>query len=92
MGVPGFRTWFESQFPKSVYEIPKAASNESFDHVLVDVNALLHICLRKSRTDGHALGRGQTRYTTQSTISNSGTDRTQDETNQPDFEYGTEKQ
>jgi XRN 5'-3' exonuclease N-terminus len=55
MGVRGFRGWFESQFPKSVYEIPKATSNESFDHVLVDVNALLHICLRRSRSDGHAL-------------------------------------
>lgn len=55
MGVRGFRSWFESQFPHSVHEIIKASSNEVFDHVLVDVNPLLHICLRKSRTDGHAL-------------------------------------
>lgn len=55
MGVRGFRSWFESQFPKSVHEISKESSNESFDHVLVDANSLLHICIRKSRTDGHAL-------------------------------------
>jgi 5'-3' exoribonuclease 2 len=29
--------------------------SDRFDHVLVDMNPLLHICLRKSRSDGHAL-------------------------------------
>ena len=28
---------------------------DSFDHVLVDMNQLLHVCLRRSRSDGHGL-------------------------------------
>lgn len=35
--------------------IPKATAHDKFDHVLIDMNQLLHICLRKSRSEGHAL-------------------------------------
>ena len=56
MGIKGFRSWFEGQFPDSVVAIPADGSQtDTFDHVLVDLNQLLHICVRKSRTDGHAL-------------------------------------
>jgi 5'-3' exonuclease len=55
MGIKGFRSWFESQFPHAILALPSEGSNESFDHVLVDVNQLLHVCVRKSRSDGHGL-------------------------------------
>ena len=29
--------------------------SEQFDHVLIDMNQLLHVCLRRSRSDDHAL-------------------------------------
>lgn len=55
MGLKGFRGWFESQFPTALESIVAADSNDTFDHVLVDMNQLLHICVRKSRSDGHGL-------------------------------------
>jgi hypothetical protein len=55
MGIKGFRSWFESQFPDAMMDIPKLGVTEEFDHVLVDMNQLLHICIRKSRSDGHGL-------------------------------------
>jgi hypothetical protein len=33
----------------------KTVTTEEFDHVLVDMNQLLHIVVRKSRSDGHGL-------------------------------------
>lgn len=54
-GIKGFRGWFESQFPQAIIDIPKKGSQEDFDHVLVDLNQLLHICVRRSRSDEHAL-------------------------------------
>ena len=63
-GIRGFRAWFESQFPKALAEIPFhykiVAGNartpyEYFDHVLIDMNQLLHTNLRKSKSDEHAL-------------------------------------
>ena len=50
----------ESQFPNAVIAIHKpdattTSKQQDFDHVLIDMNQLLHICVRKSRTDGHAL-------------------------------------
>jgi XRN 5'-3' exonuclease N-terminus len=55
MGIRGFRAWFESAFPTAVSGFAIEGSQEDFDHVLVDMNQLLHIVLRKSRSDGHAL-------------------------------------
>lgn len=55
MGIKGFRAWFESQFPSAIHGFSKAGSHEEFDHVLIDINQLLHIALRKSRSDGHGL-------------------------------------
>jgi len=54
-GIKGFRGWFESQFPDAISEIPRANSQETFDHVLIDINQLLHISLRRSRNDDQAL-------------------------------------
>jgi hypothetical protein len=55
MGIKGFRSWLESQFPDSIVDMPKERAIETFDHVLIDMNQLLHIVLRKSRSDGHGL-------------------------------------
>ena len=55
MGIRGFRSWFESQFPDAILAMPKTKAHEEFDHVLIDMNQLLHICLRRSRSEGHAL-------------------------------------
>jgi hypothetical protein len=53
--VKGFRAWFESQFPDAIQAMPKQEAHEEFDHVLIDMNQLLHISLRRSRSEGHAL-------------------------------------
>lgn len=63
MGIRGFRAWFESQFPSALTPIDKLPTGQDknhyrcdrFDHVLIDMNQLLHVCVRKSRSDGHAL-------------------------------------
>lgn len=66
-GIKGFRGWFESTFPNAMTPITTAAPNRSgpnsdkpthtdtFDHVLIDVNQLLHVALRRARNEGHAL-------------------------------------
>lgn len=59
-GIRGFRSWFESQFPNAMNTIDhsrnsKNSASDTFDHVLIDMNQLLHITLRRSRTEGHAL-------------------------------------
>ena len=54
-GIKGFRAWFESQFPDAITGIPSKGSQESFDHVLIDINQLLHIAVRRSTSDDHAL-------------------------------------
>jgi hypothetical protein len=57
-GIRGFRSWFESQFPDAMSTIEhshKKKQTETFHHVLVDMNQLLHIVLRRSRSEGHAL-------------------------------------
>ena len=55
MGIKGFRSWLESQFPESVIGMRQDGSSETFDHVLIDMNQLLHVSIRKSRSDGHSL-------------------------------------
>lgn len=57
-GIRGFRGWFESQFPDAMMEISHdktSRKSESFHHLLVDVNQLLHVTLRRARSEGHAL-------------------------------------
>jgi XRN 5'-3' exonuclease N-terminus len=54
-GIKGFRSWFESQFPHALHAIPTATAHDTFDHVLIDVNQLLHVVLRRSRSQDHAL-------------------------------------
>lgn len=56
LGIRGFRAWFESEFPHAITTLDNSvAQSQVFDHVLVDLNQLLHVCVRKSRSDGHAL-------------------------------------
>jgi hypothetical protein len=55
MGIKGFRSWFESQFPDAILAMPRNEAHEEFDHVLIDMNQLLHVSLRRARSEGHAL-------------------------------------
>jgi hypothetical protein len=54
-GIKGFRAWFESQFPDAINGIDKDTAHDTFDHVLIDMNQLLHIAMRRALNDGHAL-------------------------------------
>jgi 5'-3' exonuclease len=53
-GIKGFQAWFNTQFPDATIEID-LSSHESFDHVLVDMNQVLHVILRRSRSREHAI-------------------------------------
>ena len=55
MGIKGFRAWLETKFPECVVDMPRDNASETFDHVLIDMNQLLHVVLRRSRSDGHGL-------------------------------------
>jgi hypothetical protein len=54
-GIKGFRGWYESQFPSAIVGFDKRGSHENFDHVLIDVNQILHTTLRKSQSENHGL-------------------------------------
>lgn len=54
-GIKGFRGWFEATFPSAMTEIDNVDHSDEFDHVLIDVNQLLHIALRRAKNEGHAL-------------------------------------
>ena len=56
-GIKGFRSWFESQFPDAMTILMKSdeRAHDTFDHVLIDMNQLLHVVLRKSKSETHAL-------------------------------------
>lgn len=54
-GISGFRSWFETQFPESVVAINADSSEETFDHVLLDMNHVIHIVMRRSRSEEHAI-------------------------------------
>ena len=56
-GIKGFRSWFESQFPEAMTVLTKSdeQAHDTFDHVLIDMNQLLHVVLRKSKSETHAL-------------------------------------
>ena len=53
-GVRGFRAWFEKQFPEATGTVDVSEKQDTFDHVLVDMNQILHVVLRKARSEGHA--------------------------------------
>lgn len=50
-GIKGFRQWFEQQFPSAVKSINVAKYHDTFDHVLVDMNQILHVVMRRTRTE-----------------------------------------
>lgn len=54
-GIKGFRIWFENQFPDSIVEINADSSEDEFDHVLMDMNHMIHVILRRSRSEEHAV-------------------------------------
>lgn len=53
-GIKGLRAWFEDTYPDSIARID-TTSQDSFDHVLVDMNQVLHIVMRRSRSREQAL-------------------------------------
>ncbi|KAG7337792.1 XRN 5'-3' exonuclease [Nitzschia inconspicua] len=54
-GIKGFRQWFEQQFPSAVKSVNVDKYNDTFDHVLVDMNQILHVVLRRSRDEEQAI-------------------------------------
>ena len=48
-GIKGFRSWFQEQFPNAVRHVDVDKYQDKFDHVLVDMNQILHVILRRSR-------------------------------------------
>lgn len=68
-GIRGFRKWFEQQFPSAITYLPNLGyedenkrtettssnSHDSFDHVVIDMNQMLHTTMRRARSEGHAL-------------------------------------
>lgn len=63
-GIKGFRAWFERTFPTAVVPVPRprfdskgkqGLHSETFDHVLVDVNPVMHVAMRRSKSPSHAL-------------------------------------
>ncbi|GMH52731.1 hypothetical protein TrRE_jg4469, partial [Triparma retinervis] len=46
-GIKGFRRWFSEEFPKAYTEIDMTSDTEEFDHVLIDMNQILHVALRR---------------------------------------------
>lgn len=53
-GIKGFRAWFEDTYPDSITFIDNQ-SQDYFDHVLVDMNQVLHIVMRRSRSREQAI-------------------------------------
>jgi len=53
-GIKGFRTWFQDQFPNAVRNVDVSEHQDSFDHVLIDMNQILHVILRRSRSTEQA--------------------------------------
>ena len=58
-GIAGLRAWYKSAFPSAVVELVRPRkigsrddySRDYFDHVLIDMNSVLHICLRRNRNN-----------------------------------------
>ena len=48
-GIKGFRKWFEEAFPTAIRKIDVNEHQDTFDHVLVDMNQILHVILRRAK-------------------------------------------
>lgn len=53
-GIKGFRAWFQDQFPNAVRNVDVSEHKDRFDHVLIDMNQILHVILRRSRNTEQA--------------------------------------
>lgn len=53
-GIKGFRAWFQSQFPNAVRNVDVSQHQDTFDHVLIDMNQILHVILRRSKNTEQA--------------------------------------
>ncbi len=53
-GIKGFRAWFQDQFPNAVSIVDVSEHPDTFDHVLIDMNQILHTVLRRSRNTEQA--------------------------------------
>lgn len=53
-GIKGFRAWFDDQFPNAACMIDVSEHQDTFDHVLIDMNQILHVVLRRSRNTEQA--------------------------------------
>jgi len=54
-GIKGFRSWFQDQFPNAVRNVDVVQHQDTFDHVLIDMNQILHVILRRSRNSENAM-------------------------------------
>jgi len=54
-GIKGFRSWFSKHFPAAYTEIDTTNDSEEFDHVLIDMNQILHLALRRRVDEDKAL-------------------------------------
>uniref|UniRef100_A0A7S4EEN9 Xrn1 N-terminal domain-containing protein n=1 Tax=Pseudo-nitzschia australis TaxID=44445 RepID=A0A7S4EEN9_9STRA len=53
-GIKGFRAWFQDQFPNAIRNVDVSQHTDRFDHVLIDMNQILHVILRRSRNTEQA--------------------------------------
>ena len=55
-GIRGFRSWFNSTFPSAYHPIDTTNDFEEFDHVLIDMNQILHVVLRRRQDEDKVRG------------------------------------
>ncbi len=53
-GLQGFRSWLKKAYPESVQDVPSGAS-DVFDIVCIDMNQVLHVAVRNSKTEEMAI-------------------------------------
>eukprot|EP00903_Cladosiphon_okamuranus_P010318 g9763.t2 len=56
-GISGFHKWFVRAFPSAVSDASHPRQQESFDHVCIDMNQILHVALRRAADEDHAIRR-----------------------------------
>jgi hypothetical protein len=49
MGIAGFQRWYLENFPSTVVTVTGESAPEHFDHVLFDLNQLIHLAARVAR-------------------------------------------
>ena len=57
MGIAGFQRWFFDTFPDACTPVTSDGAAEHYDHVLFDVNQLLHVAARRARDEDHFIVR-----------------------------------